>query len=78
MPYLISLIIAVAAALLLGVLLVRPALRARRLGRMLHVLRTHFTGRLQELAARVAALREGLRRWRRTRPTGGSGGPSAA
>jgi hypothetical protein len=77
-PYLISLLVALAAVLVLLAVLVPLAARARRLGRMLHVVRAHFGDRVGMLQARTAALKVELSRWRRTRPAGGSGGDSAA
>lgn len=78
MPYLISLIVAVVAVLLLAVQLIRQAARVRRLAAILQVVRAHFADRLGLLKARVAALKTELNRWRRARPSRGSGGSSAA
>ncbi len=77
MPYLTSLLAAIAGVVVLLVLLMRLGAANRRLSEMILLSRSHFATRTGILAARIAALRVALRE-RRHRNRDGSRPASAA
>lgn len=78
MPYLVSLLIVVAAVAVLGVLLVRLGAPARRLSGTARLCRAYLADRIGLLTARIAGLKVELARRRRPRHVGSPGGPPAA